>query len=299
VSTAAGRISAARLAGPGVGLSVGPFLVRLRSDVPGVAEYVDTLYRDFEIDQPHGGHFDVAVVATRGLRRWIRPQATLAINTVVPYLPLPARLGGAAVEWGLNWCVGNQAHRWVAVHAAVVERHGRALILSGVSGAGKSTLCAALTAAGWRLFSDEFALIDPDSGRVVPLPRPISLKDHSIEIIRQRAPQFAFGTEGRDMDGARFVHVRPPVDSVKRAHEAARPGWVIVPRYAAGRATTFEPLPKAQALLKLTDQSFNYNYLGPLGFQTLATLVQRAACYRLEYSNLDEVIGLLAELAAN
>ncbi len=129
------------------------------------------------------GHFDIAVVASSGLRRWLRPQANLVVNGVRPFLPLPADLSGALFEWSLNWCVGDHAHRWVAVHAAVVERNGRAIILSGVSGAGKSTLCAALVLAGWRLLSDEFALIDPHTGLLSPLPRPVSLKNASIGII--------------------------------------------------------------------------------------------------------------------
>ena len=66
------------------------------------------------------------------------------INGDRPFYPLPGNLAGAGLEWGLNWCVGNQAHRWVAVHAAVLERNGRTMILSAESGAGKSTLCAAL-----------------------------------------------------------------------------------------------------------------------------------------------------------
>jgi hypothetical protein len=288
-----------QLATSGVQVSIGPFLVRVRSDLAGVREYLSHLYADFPVAVGDGGHFDIAVVGSRGVRQWVRPQANLIINGDRPFYPLPGNLAGAGLEWGLNWCVGNQAHRWVAVHAAVLERNGRTMILSAESGAGKSTLCAALALQGWRLFSDEFALIDPDNGRLTPLPRPISLKNASIEIIKRRGVDPVFGSEGVDIEGACFVHMKPPAESVRRAREGAAPAWVIVPRWIAGRATVLEPLPKARALLRLTDQSFNYNYLGAKGYECVAELVRRCDCYTLEYSDLDDVLTRLESVAAS
>ena len=288
-----------RLATSGVQVSIGPFLVRVRSDLTGVREYLSRLYADFPLAVGDGGHFDIAVVASRGVRHWVHPQANLIVNGERPFYPLPGHLAGAGFEWSLNWCVGNQAHRWVAVHAAVLERNGRTMILSAESGAGKSTLCATLALEGWRLFSDEFALIDPDSGRLTPLPRPISLKNASIEIIRRRSADTVFSPEGVDIEGARFVHMKPSHESVRRAREDAAPGWVIVPRWVAGRTTTLERLPKARALLRLTDQSFNYNYLGAKGFECVAELVRRSECYTLEYSDLDDVLTRLESVATS
>jgi HprK-related kinase A len=264
-----------------------------------VREYLRTLYTDFPMAAADGGHFDVAVVGTRGFRRWLRPQANLIVNGARPFLPLPGTLAGALFEWSLNWCVGNQAHRWVAIHAAVLERNGRTLILSAESGAGKSTLCAALALHGWRLFSDEFALLDPDTGMLAPLPRPISLKNRSIDIIRARAPRDqVFGPEGIDIEHARFVHMKPPGESVRREQEPAAPGWIVLPRWKAGSKTSISPLAKAHALLRLTDQSFNYNYLGSKGYQAVVDAVRRADCYTLEYADLDDVLGRLDALAA-
>jgi HprK-related kinase A len=288
-----------RLQTSGVQVRIGPFLVRVRSDMAGVREYLQTLYADFPMTVGVGGHFDVAVVGTRGVRQFIRPQANLVVNGARPFLPLPGALAGAVFEWSLNWCVGNQAHRWVAIHAAVLERNGRTLILSGESGAGKSTLCAALALYGWRLFSDEFALLDPDTGLLAPLPRPVSLKNASIAIIRERAPNHVFGREGIDIENARFVHMKPPSESVAREQECAAPGWIVLPRWKAGTETRLAPLPKAQALLRLTDQSFNYNYLGAKGYLAIVDAVRRAACYTLEYSDLDDVLLTFERLAAH
>jgi len=157
--------------GTGLQLQIGPFLVRVRSRHEGVRDYLERFYADFPMRDSAEAHFDVAVVGGKGLRRWIRPQAAVSVNGARPFYPLPANLAGPLVEWGLNWAIGRHAHRWVVVHASVVERGGRAMIFPATSGAGKSTLAAALGYAGWRLLSDEFAIIDPDTGLVLPLPR--------------------------------------------------------------------------------------------------------------------------------
>jgi len=74
------------------------------------------------------------------------------------------------------------------LHAAVLEKNGRAVVLPGDPGAGKSTLTAALMLSGWRLLSDEITLVDRDDGLLVGLARPVSLKNASIDVIQRAFP---------------------------------------------------------------------------------------------------------------
>jgi HprK-related kinase A len=286
------------LSGSGVVLPVGPFLIQVRSDMAGVATHLGCLYADFDVGPGSPGHFDMAIVATPGVRRWWRPQANLYVNGTKPFVPIPASLSGPLLEWGLNWCIGAFSHRWVSVHAAVLERNGRALVLFGASGSGKSTLCAALTLDGWRLFSDEFALVDLQTGLLAPLPRPIALKEAAIDIIAARARDAVFSREAVDMEGHRFVHMRPPRESVRRSGEMAEARWILAPRYTAGVATSLEPLAKAHALFQLAGQSFSHSRLGASGFECLKHLVARTECYTLEYSDLDDVLPRLRALSS-
>ncbi len=62
-----------------------------------------------------------------------------------------------AAEMGMNLQMALGQKTYLLLHAATVERDGRALILTGESGAGKSTLAALLGERGWRLMGDEFA----------------------------------------------------------------------------------------------------------------------------------------------
>jgi hypothetical protein len=66
---------------------------------------------------------------------------------------------------------------FLVIHAAVVARNGEAVILVGASGAGKTTLALALVDRGWSLVSDDLAVLDPTSGSILSLLKPVSIKD--------------------------------------------------------------------------------------------------------------------------
>jgi HprK-related kinase A len=215
-----------------------------------------------------------------------------------PFTPLPGDQGFPILEWGLNWCITGLYHRYLTLHAAVLERHGRALVLPAPSGSGKSTLCAALALRGWRLLSDELALIDPDTGLIQPLPRPVSLKNASIDVIRGFEPAARFGPPVHETSKGTVVHMAPPREGVARAAEPARAGWIVLPRYAQGQAAQLVPLPKAQALMRLVENAFNYNVHGLAGFERLARMVDDSACHRFGYARLEEAVAMFDALAA-
>jgi HprK-related kinase A len=182
----------------------------------------------------------------------------------------------------------------------VLERCGRALLLPAPPGSGKSTLCAALVARGWRLLSDELALIELDGRRVVPMPRPISLKNRSIDTIARFWPDAAIGDVVPDTLKGAVAHVRPPADSVRRAGECALPGWVVLPRFQQGATMTLATLAKCDAFMQLVDSAFNYSVHGRAGFEALAALVDRSDCYTFTYGGvLDEAVDVFDRFSAS
>jgi HprK-related kinase A len=150
---------------------------------------------------------------------------------------------------------------------------------------------------GWRLLSDELALLDPGSGLLWPNPRPISLKNRSIDLIRTYAPEADFGEVVHDTLKGSVCHVRPPASSVAKLAALATPAWVIFPRYQAEAATVLTPLPRAQAFMKLVGQTFNYAVHGRDGFVALSALIERSAAFDFSYSSLDEAVVLFDKLA--
>ena len=89
----------------------------------------------------------------------------------VSQFDFPVRSALPHLEWGLNRCIFCTANNYLMIHAATIERDGQAVLLVGTSGSGKSTLCAGLVLSGWRLLSDEFALVSSIDGKLAGLAR--------------------------------------------------------------------------------------------------------------------------------
>jgi len=282
-------------------IRLGPVAAEIRSPFGVVASALALLYAEHDVLATDDfADFRVAVEPPFGVRRFVAPQALFKFDGSVRFRPLPAAQAFPLLEWGLNWCVTTHCHQYLIIHSAVLERHGRALLLPAPPGSGKSTLCAALVARGWRLLSDELALIELDGKRVVPMPRPISLKNRSIDTIARFWPDAAIGDIVPDTLKGSVAHVRPPGDSVHRALEYPAPGWVVLPRYAHGVATELAPLPKCEAFMRLVDSAFNYSVHGRAGFEALAALVDASDCRAFTYGGaLDEAVGVFDRFAAS
>jgi HprK-related kinase A len=287
----------ARLAGPGLVIQTGAFVSRIRSPIRQVADGIALLYGDYPLRDDGFADFHVRLRTSGGLRRWYRRQVTFDVDGHVAFEPLPVHHAFPMLEWALNWCISTRAHAWLLVHAAVVERaDGLAAILPAPPGSGKSTLCAALVSRGWRLLSDELAMLRPADGLLAPVPRPVSLKNRSIDVIRAfaRDPVFSHPVEGTSK--GTVAHLKAPAASVAQAHVAARPAWIVFPRYEAGAATVLEPIPRARAFLRVAENAFNYSHLGAVGFETLAGAIERCASFDFCYSDLDEAIAVFDAL---
>ena len=298
VSDLSSRDLAQRLAGPGLSLRTGPVVARIRSRLRNVADGIALLYAGHGVEAADGFcDFHVELAHPRNLRRWLQPQVLFHVDATSPFKPLPADQALPMLEWGLNWCVSSHCHQYLIIHAAVVERNGRALILPAPPGSGKSTLAAGLVCSGWRLLSDELTLIEPATGRITPLPRPVSLKNASIEVIRRFSPQAVLGPIVHETTKGDVALMRPPADSVLRASEPALPAWVVLPRHVPDAEARLAPKTKAHAFMQLADNAFNYSLHGRRGFRVLAKLIDQCDCYEFSYSRLAEARPIFDGLA--
>lgn len=288
---------AQELAHGGVLLRVPPFVMHITSPIPVVAQGLRALYGEHELVRDTATFTDFRV-SVRSEWRFSKRVCVFEMDGFKPFTPLAYGEAFAFLEWGMNWCITSHCHNWLTIHSAVLEKNGRAVLLPAPPGSGKSTLCAALMLHGWRLLSDEMALLDPATGLVTPAPRPVSLKNASIEVIRPRAQGLNFGPVAHDTLKGTVAHMQVSADSLAKAHVPALPAWVVFPKYVKGAPLTVREHPKSQALVALASNSFNQHVHGRTGFEAVADLIERCACHDLEYASLEDALGWFDALEA-
>jgi len=286
----------------GLVLDIGFFKFNICSSLQSIEETISTLYCDYvhteydNVEELVDFHVQVRQVKQILSPPFFNSQAQFFLDNTAPFTPLPIQHVPAIIEWGMNWCVSSQINTHLIIHAAVMEKNGFAVVMPAPPGSGKSTLTASLIQEGWRLLSDELTLIQLDTYQVSPFPRPVSLKNESISVIKNRYPDVVFGPVSSDTAKGTVCHIRPPTLSVKNQHIDCPIGWIIFPKYQVDAETEFLPFGKAQTLMNVAENCFNYSVLGQLGFDVLKNVVDRADCYQFKYSNLDEAVSIFSKL---
>ncbi len=291
-----GDLSAAEFAdrlAAGVGLGIGPFVAKICVEVPGLAGHLYELYRDYPlIEEPAVFSFHARLIQLNGIgRRRVR----FSVDGRVPHEDMPAEHALPVLEWGINLVVALRSHSFLMLHAAVVELDDAAMLLPATPGAGKTTLCAGLSLAGWRLFSDEFGLLHPGTCDLLPVPRPLALKNESIGVIRSFDPEAYIGPETPGTRKGTVAHLRPPSQSVQLADSPAPARHIVFPRWNPDVPSTLTEIPKSDAFMLLATNAFNYDLLGETGFETVKLLVEGARCLEFEYSDLNNAVPALTD----
>ncbi|OQW87853.1 MAG: HprK-related kinase A [Rhodoferax ferrireducens] len=289
-----------RLCGTGLVIRTGSFIFRIQSRIPSIADGLALLYPEYPLlADDQFVDFTVALSPSAGIRRWWRSQVRFVYDGESPFAMLPIDHAFPLMEWAMNWCISTQAHHYLTLHAAVIEKGGHAVIMPAPPGSGKSTLCAALIHRGWRLLSDELALISLTNGMLTPLVRPVSLKNQSLQVIQTFAPESILNQVTHDTSKGSVSHMKVPVNHVRRMNEFAKPRWVVFPKYLSNAPARLSSRPKANSMLELGRNSFNYTVHGQTGFELLADVVSNSDCYDFSYSQLDDAVAVFDDLAAN
>ena len=263
---------------------------RVRSAPHSVLSNIDLLYPQTMLEF---ADFTVELKQQAALRRLFKPQISFYHGNHTAFRPLPLRQAYPFLEWGMNWCVAAHMFNYLIIHAAVLEKSGKAIIFPAPPGSGKSTLTAYLMFNGWRLLSDEMAVIDLQTFEAQPSVRPICLKNDSIDLIKQVFPQSISTSVARDTQKGDVAHFRPSDESFERRGEMAEIVGVVFPKYTGIEGVDIYHLSKADVLMSLKENSFNFDTIGLQAFECLKGVVERAACFEVEYGDTDNFIGFL------
>ena len=284
-------ISKTKLSASTFFLHTGPFTVSISTKIKAFADTFCSLYPYNDItDTPVFADFHVTLAKPVNPHLFFKPQVDFLLDSKSVFNPLPFAQFFPIFEWGLNWAIGNRCNYYLVIHAGVLEKDGFGILLPGTPGAGKSTLCAALCLNGWRLLSDELALLDLRTGLCVPIPRPVSLKGKSIDIIRHYSEAAYLSATVHDTQKGSVAYLQAPKISVEQQAKPVKLRAVIFPKFQADiDGYDLKPITKAKALIRVADQTFNYSILGKSAFELLKTVLNDSQCYEFFYNgNLTE-----------
>ncbi|UHD17150.1 hypothetical protein [Thiocapsa bogorovii] len=177
----------------------------------------------------------------------------------------------------------------VFVHAAVVQRGGRAFVLAAPSGSGKSTLCWAMLHHGFRLMSDELAPVDPATLRIKPFPLAVTLKAR---------PPYCCPLPASTLTTHRSHYV--PIDALPSAPatESAPIGAILFVDYASSHSVpALRKLSAAEAASRLYPNVLNALAHHSMGLDDVIRMTGSVPCWYLASAALEEtaqeVTGLL------
>ncbi len=180
------------------------------------------------------------------------------------------------------------------LHAAVaVHDNGQAMLLVGGPGAGKSTLGAALETAGFTLAGDDIAVLKND-GSVFALPFPSTLKTGTWELLGAKQDEISKADTHLRPDGQYVRYLA--ID--KDAALIPRPvSWIVfLDRLNDGAPAQF-PQQVPQTISSLISQAWSGSTdLNTDEFRALATCVNGASCFRLQYSDLTLAVEALRDV---
>ena len=280
-----------------VNLDYGACRVKVTAGGVRFEEALKVVYRSFRFTEEEPfSDFHVRLHPGSTVRRAFRPTVHFAIDGVHPFDPFPLSDALPMFEWGINWCFAQRFNQYVLLHAGTLAIGDRAVIMAATPGSGKSTLTAAMMLRGFRLLSDEFGVLDPDSGQLLPMLKPIALKNQSIDVIRSFSDDACLGPTFTATRKGDVAHLAPDEASVSSVRQQAKPALVIFPKYEAGAQLSVKAQAPEQTFTRLAFNSFNYALLGPVSFSAVADVAADCPAYELRYSRLDDAVSCLRDL---
>lgn len=180
---------------------------------------------------------------------------------------------------------------FAALHASVVARAGRAIVLSGPSGRGKTTLAAALGLGGFSFLSDEAALLD-EAFRVWPAPVAYGLTSGALPLLPPSAlTPDRLAPPLLRRDGTAVHYLRP--DRIQR--EPVPLAGIVFPRVAPGEPTRLEALGPRASLAGLGEGGIEFpGTMSESAIRRLVDGLREVDRFVLHVGSLSDAEALLA-----
>ncbi len=261
------------------------FDVAIHSPDPTLVDLVDELYAPLRIAGDARHALFLGPAPTRGRAGYFTAlDGSVLVRT-------PARsVAFAHLLFEANQQAVEQTVGMARLHASAAALDDAAVVMPGAMGAGKSTLVAGLMTRGFGYLTDEVVAFDPNTGTVVPYPKPLSLgtPPESLGALRweqQPDAQAYLGASGV---------VPPGAVGSRLAHPGVSPGLIVLPNYEPSAPTEVVRLTGADALAAVAGHTFHLEEPGTLA--RLSRRMEGLPCYRLVSGDLQRAIDAVLDL---
>lgn len=279
-------------------LDLGPFTTSIKlADRRSISFFLDMYeHCPVQIDEAVLCDFSLSLRPPNIFRNYFRRQIVPDPGFNFPAVPLPLNMSPLAFEMGLNLSVALQCFRYAIFHAGVVAQDDAALVIAAKSGGGKSTLTAALMEQGWRLLSDEFAILDFERSVLKAYPRPVSLKNESIDVVRGFVGHGQVSETLHDTPKGAIAYRRPRAEDLEAMDQVASPRLILFPTFSEGAKPECREIDLADAAMQLIASSPNYQVIGEQAFTGLMRMLDGMKAYEIEYGTTEDSLALVGDL---
>jgi hypothetical protein len=186
-------------------------------------------------------------------------------------------------------------HDGLMLHAALLSKRGRGLMIGGVSGAGKTSLAAWLLRQGWTYHGDDQMYADALDLHWEGFVRPLCFKGDWASIF----PALVTRPESvATMGGQTLVPVSLFGQEVL-SDTSVRPGIMLFPTFRTGSEFSLKRLPAGQATLRLAQSILNGGNLIHRGVAQAAGIARSCPGYEMTYGSFDQLAPLSQLLDAS
>jgi hypothetical protein len=139
-------------------------------------------------------------------------------------------------------------------------------------------------------------MIPPHTIDVIPLPRPVSLKNESIDVIRAFSSEAIFGPLSKETHKGVVAHMKGDLQA--NSHDTISPQAraMVFPRYSKDDPQQLTRRRRTDSFILAAYHSFNYSLLSDTGFDAMKTLIESTDCYDLVYHDLDWALMAMDQL---
>ena len=186
----------------------------------------------------------------------------------------------------------------IAIHAAALSLGDSCVVFPGNCGVGKTTLSAALIKDGFKYFTDDTAILDRKTLRVISVPVSLRIKEGSWETVQKIFDESFSMTEHAASEGRKIRYLSPPEGSTAQGNE---PGdlvkALVFPKYSPEFKTSVQPISRLDAIRRLQECGYDLGAcLNRSRVVELLNWIKSVDCYEMNIGLLSEATAIVRRL---